>query len=451
MDGNDIVRKSNINFMELISKIILITILFFSWNFNSADLNFKPEIQAEILSDWYNADWNYRKSINISGSPSVLADYQVLITVDTAVSMSDEKMSLDCSDLRFADSDGKTELNYWIESGCNSPDTKIWVKVPFISISGTTIYMYYGNSSAQPASDGEKTFDFFDDFKDGSDKWVGSGQEYSTLNTGYVYASGSGFNETSSNLISNIIGSGDFKLCLKIKNEATKKNDDCEYRHELKLISDEEETVLNSSADYSEFTKRIYRILGNDLKLNFGIYVKGCEKAKIETKCTRGDHCDVCDECKCSGNECPKLPAHDSTAPECSAGYEEIDYYCEQTTYRDPHYNCTGIDCKECRKCRSMSLSVEAKAWIDDIYVYKYTSSEPVAIIGAEKGKEYLSLSADLNCDGSVNLTDSAILMSFWGKNNWSETDSCQSPDINQDGAVNLTDSAIMMSQWAAF
>jgi hypothetical protein len=59
-------------------------------------------------------------------------------------------------------------------------------------------------------------------------------------------------------------------------------------------------------------------------------------------------------------------------------------------------------------------------------------------------------LSADLNCDGSVNLTDSAILMSFWGKDP-SGAVSCQNPDINQNGAVNLTDFGIMMSQWTVF
>ena len=432
--------------MKLISKIILITILFFSWNFNSVDLNFKTEIKAETSSDWYSADWNYRKSVNISGSPSVLADFQVLMTVNTAVLMSDGKMSLDCSDLRFIGSDGKGELNYWIESGCNSPDTKIWVKVPFIPISGTTIYMYYGNSSAQSVSNGEKTFEFFDDFKNGSDKWTGSGQEYSTLNTGYVYASESGLNETSSNLMSDIIGSGDFKFCLKIKNEGTKTNNDCEYRHELKLISDEEETVLDSS-DYPEFTERAYRISGNNLKLKLGVYVKGCESGDIEIKCTRGDYCGTCDDCVCKGNECPKLPAHDSTAPKCSAGYEEIDYYCKETTYWDPHYKCHGTDCKECRKCRNTSLSVEAKAWIDDIYVYKYALSEPVTIIGAEKEKEDLSLSADLNCDGSVNAGDFGIILSWWNKNPTGFT-CCQNPDIDSDGIVGPADFGIMMSQW---
>ncbi len=446
MDKNDIIVKSILVYMKLISKIILITILFFSWNFNSVDLNFKTEIQAEISSDWYNIDWNYRKPINISGSPSVLADFQVSMAIDTAVLMSDGKMRLDCGDFRFTDSDGKTELDYWIESGCNSPDTKVWVKVPFIPISETTIYMYYGNPLVQSVSNGEKTFDFFDDFKDGSDKWIGSGQEYSTLNTGYVYASGSGFNETSSNLISNIIGSGDFKLCLKIKNEGTKTNDDCEYKHELKLINDEEETVLDSSADYSEFTKRIYRISGNDLKLNFGIYVKGCEKADIETK--RSESKDGA----CKGDNCSIAGL---TAPNCPAGYSQIDYYCKETSYYDPccdggcgaGHGCSGTTCREYRVCQSASLSVEAKAWIDDIYVYKYTPSEPVTIIGAERRKENLSLSADLNCDGSVNTGDMAVLLSFWGKDPSGAT-SCKSPDINQDGKINLADFGIMMSQW---
>ena len=427
--------------MKLILKIALIIILFFSWNFNSVDLNFKTKVQAETSSDWYSADWNYRKSVNISGSPSVLADFQVL----TAVLMSDGNMSLDCNDLRFADSDGKTELNHWIESGCNSPDTKIWVKVPFIPITGTTIYMYYGNPLVQSASNGEKTFDFFDDFKNGSDKWIGSGQEYSTLNTGYVYASESEINETSSSLISNIIGSGDFKLCLKIKNEGSKIHNDCDYKHELKLISDEEETVLDSS-DYPEFTERAYRISGNNLKLKLGVYVKGCEDIKI--KCTGWSY-NGCAGCSCSGNQCSALLTRDSTAPDCPKGYEEISYYCENKDFWDNYDKCSGIDCRECRKCQSVSLSVEAKSWIDDVYVYKYALSEPVTIIGAEKRKEDLSLSADLNCDGSVNLTDAAILMSFWNKDP-SEATSCKSPDINQDGAVNLTDFGIMMSQWTA-
>jgi hypothetical protein len=64
-----------------------------------------------------------------------------------------------------------------------------------------------------------------------------------------------------------------------------------------------------------------------------------------------------------------------------------------------------------------------------------------------EDCKEKETLFADLNCDGNVNLTDSAILLSFWGKDPSGST-SCQSPDINQDGSVNLADFSIIMSQW---
>jgi hypothetical protein len=64
-----------------------------------------------------------------------------------------------------------------------------------------------------------------------------------------------------------------------------------------------------------------------------------------------------------------------------------------------------------------------------------------------EDCKEEEILSADLNCDGKVNLTDSAILLSFWNKDPSGAT-SCKNPDINQDGKVNLADFSVMMSQW---
>jgi hypothetical protein len=86
------------------------------------------------------------------------------------------KTKLDYSDLRFTDdSTSYTATNwnhsysYWLES-----DKKAWVKIP--SITGSTqktIYMYYGNSSATAVSNGNNTFEFFDDFSDGNiDDWT---------------------------------------------------------------------------------------------------------------------------------------------------------------------------------------------------------------------------------------------------------------------------------------
>jgi len=116
----------------------------------------------------------YRKpiTINNTSNTNTLTNYQVLVTVDTASLISAGKLQSDCDDIRFTDNstsyniaDWTNNYPYWIESGCNTSATKIWVKVDTIPASSNkTIYMYYGNASASGASDGNSTFDFFDDF-----------------------------------------------------------------------------------------------------------------------------------------------------------------------------------------------------------------------------------------------------------------------------------------------
>ena len=67
-------------------------------------------------------------------------------------------MRNDCGDIRFTDSDGITLLNYWIEGPCNSQNTRIWVKVNISASSTKTIYIYYGNPSANSLSNFDNTF-----------------------------------------------------------------------------------------------------------------------------------------------------------------------------------------------------------------------------------------------------------------------------------------------------
>ncbi len=107
---------------------------------------------------WFDPAWDYRKNVSITGSATALTNYQVLITADTASLISASKMRSDCGDIRFTDSDKVTQLNYWIESGCESASTKVWVNASSIPTSGTTIYMYYGSPSAASASSGASTF-----------------------------------------------------------------------------------------------------------------------------------------------------------------------------------------------------------------------------------------------------------------------------------------------------
>ena len=80
-----------------------------------------------------------------------------------------DNLQPDGDDIRFTDSNGKTELDFWKEEVNNSvtgkKNYKNWVKVPSIP-AGTSkdIYMYYGNTSATSSSDGDNVFEFFDDF-----------------------------------------------------------------------------------------------------------------------------------------------------------------------------------------------------------------------------------------------------------------------------------------------
>ena len=155
---------------------------------------FNLTVSADGVSDeldpWWDSNWKYRIPITIDNTqnPNTLTDYQVLITIDTQTLISDEKMRSDCGDIRFSypNPDGtEIEIPYWIESGCNTPNTKIWVKVPYIPASSyATIYVYYGNPSATSLSNIASTFYFGDDFDDGvlNPAWTftNNGNSYNT-------------------------------------------------------------------------------------------------------------------------------------------------------------------------------------------------------------------------------------------------------------------------------
>ncbi len=97
---------------------------------------------------WMDLGWQYRKPVTVENTDSTLTNEDVLITVDTLSLVNEGKLQNTCNDLRFTDSDENTSLDYWIESGCNTSETKIWTKVPSLPDGGKTIYMYYGNPTA---------------------------------------------------------------------------------------------------------------------------------------------------------------------------------------------------------------------------------------------------------------------------------------------------------------
>lgn len=139
----------------------------------------------------------YKRAITITNAGGVLTDYQVLITMDSASLVTSGKLQSSCADLRVNDSDDSTALSYWIETGCNTSSTKIWVKVPSIPASSSKIiYLYYGSASATAQASGINTFMFFDDFSSGlSANWTSFSGHASAptkaVNNGELVISGS--------------------------------------------------------------------------------------------------------------------------------------------------------------------------------------------------------------------------------------------------------------------
>ncbi|MBM4050229.1 MAG: DUF2341 domain-containing protein, partial [Planctomycetes bacterium] len=129
------------------------------------------------MSDWMPSAWRHRDVIVVdnSGGKQALSHYQVKVALNAA-SFDFSKAQADGRDLRFSDSDGRTLLDYWIER--YDPAGKqavVWVKVPGVPAGGKkTIHVHYGNPKAAAASNGIKTFEFFDDCDTGSppDKWA---------------------------------------------------------------------------------------------------------------------------------------------------------------------------------------------------------------------------------------------------------------------------------------
>ena len=155
-----------------------------------------PAVGDVIFFDTPN-QWAWRKPVTINNlsNPSALTNYQVLITTNTAQLIADGKMRSDCGDLRIRDTNGTTDLDYFIESGCNTSSTNIWVEVPSILAStNKTIYLYYSYPSATSLSNADATFKFFDDFPTASfsSKWELSGGTTIPGDTRTLIADGTG-------------------------------------------------------------------------------------------------------------------------------------------------------------------------------------------------------------------------------------------------------------------
>jgi len=135
--------------------------------------------------------WTHKMQLTIdnTGNPDTLSDYQVLFIIDTQNPISLGRMNADGSDIRFKD-EFCNDLFYWIESDINTDTTKIWVKLlSVLPNSSTVISLFFGNPGALAMSNGDQTFIFFDGFDSTTvdlSKWNIHGTPTITFNAGYI-------------------------------------------------------------------------------------------------------------------------------------------------------------------------------------------------------------------------------------------------------------------------
>ncbi|MDD4410061.1 MAG: DUF2341 domain-containing protein, partial [Candidatus Pacebacteria bacterium] len=143
----------------------------------------EPITGCQTTQNAWVSGYNYSKSHTITGSTAgTQTDYQMMFKIYRTTGTDSgntvyvgPKIDATYKDIYFTAADKVTPLSYWIES-YDSTYATVWVKIPSIPAnpSTTTIYLYYGNPSATSTSNGENTFEFFDDFEGtsiNSSKW----------------------------------------------------------------------------------------------------------------------------------------------------------------------------------------------------------------------------------------------------------------------------------------
>ena len=167
----------------------------------------QPESFREA-SDWWNANYSYRRQITIVNNMASTLDveYSVCVTIDTASLISAGKMLPSGNDLRVVYWDGTwTELDRDVVY-MNTNSTQIWFATQAVigpSTNDDNYYIYYGNSRATNLSANKSNvYRWFDDFNRTDNPDI-------TTETSYSVKTGGGNWSIENNQLKNIGASGD--------------------------------------------------------------------------------------------------------------------------------------------------------------------------------------------------------------------------------------------------
>ena len=116
-------------------------------------------VYSALSDSTTTSQFTRRKKIHINSSADgALTAFQIKLTIAY-----ETVMQADFEDIRFSELDG-SYIYHWIESKTDSTTADMWIKTDVPASDGKDIYILYGNSLLSDGTDGENTFEFFDDF-----------------------------------------------------------------------------------------------------------------------------------------------------------------------------------------------------------------------------------------------------------------------------------------------
>lgn len=101
-------------------------------------------LTSNKVAAWFDDNWHFRKSIEITNNVAEETNVYVTLTLDTSDTT---KFQTDCGDLRFTKYNGEL-MPYYIVSGCGTNSTVVHVNFDTFPSGKQTIFEYYGNPMA---------------------------------------------------------------------------------------------------------------------------------------------------------------------------------------------------------------------------------------------------------------------------------------------------------------
>ena len=124
----------------------------------------------------------FQASVIISNTSGVAqTNWAVQLTINTQALINAGKMRADCGDMRFQ-LVNLTDIPYWLDRGCNTNKTLVWIRIPALPTGNTTVIIQYGDLALTSQSNGVAVMDLFEDMNVAPTCVLGGSAIYDSIN-----------------------------------------------------------------------------------------------------------------------------------------------------------------------------------------------------------------------------------------------------------------------------